>query len=141
MEWEYLGAFDQNGVNFHIWSARDDNNEEVYALTRTSVIAPQRPVTYRSFEEIAEKNKFQLAPAPQSKPPPNIPVPPDPDKPHGLFRRPGGWVEVNFLHSVSPLPKSLYEKGGYWPEYSLLPTAEEYQAAKQLQQASPAVSD
>lgn len=129
MEWGYLGALDQDGVRFHLWSARDDEGRDVFALTRTSLIPPQRPRIYRSLEEIAAKNKFRLAPSTE-KPLPKIAPPPEPDKPHGLFVRPGGWVEVNFLHSISPLPKNLYGKSGYWPKYEMLPTQEEYEDAK-----------
>jgi hypothetical protein len=129
MPWKYRGAVNENGVNFHVWSAVEEGGL-VFAVTRTSVIEPQNPVVYRSIEEIAERNGFRLGHATEEEAPMALPPPPRPDRPFGIFRRPGGWVEVSREGVTMPMPADLYRREGIWPEYDRLPSEAQYRASQ-----------
>lgn len=129
MTWKYRGAVDHNGVHFHIWTAAEESGL-VFAITRTSVVEPQNPVVYRSIEELARRTGLRLAPASEAEAPIELPPPPRPDRPFGIFRRPGGWVEVRQDGGSSPMPADLYIRAGLWPEYGRLPSESQYLAGK-----------
>lgn len=129
MTWKYRGAVNQDGVNFHIWTAEDENGL-VFAVTRTSAIEPQQPVVYRSIEEIARRTGLRLDQPPEAEPFIELPPPPRPDRPFGIFRRPGGWVEVSHDGATAPLPADIYVRDGIWPEYGQLPTQSQYLAGR-----------
>ncbi len=129
MTWKYRGALNENGVNFHIWTAVEESGL-VFAVTRTSVIKPQNPVVYRSIEEIAQRNGFKLGSTSEAEPPIELPPPPRPDRPFGIFRRPGGWVEVRHDGATAPMPADIYMRDGIWPEYDRLPSEAQYLAGK-----------
>lgn len=129
MTWKYRGAVDHNGVHFHIWTA-EDGGGLVFAITRTSVVEPQNPVVYRSIEELARRTGLGLAPASEADVPIELPPPPRPDRPFGIFRRPGGWVEVRQDGGSSPMPADIYIRDRLWPEYGRLPSESQYLAGK-----------
>jgi hypothetical protein len=129
MNWEYRGRLAVSNVNYHVWQATEHDGNLVYAVSRTSIIPPQRPVVFKSLPELVAR-LGAVIPLEGMVPKTARPRldPPNPEKPHGLYRRPGGWVEVNFLDSVRPVPPALYAHAAYWPPYEALPTREEYEA-------------
>ena len=129
MTWKYRGAVNEDGVNFHIWTAAEDSGL-VFAITRTSAIEPQEPVVYRSIEEIAERTGLKLASPSEAEPAIELPPPPRPDRPFGIFRRPGGWVEVSHDGATAPMPADIYVRDGIWPDYGRLPSEAQYLAGK-----------
>ncbi|MEW9805189.1 hypothetical protein ABUE31_04210 [Mesorhizobium sp. ZMM04-5] len=129
MTWKYRGAVNQDGVNFHIWTTEDEKGL-AFAVTRTAAIEPQRPVVFRSIEEIAARTGLRLADPPETAPFIELPPPPRPDRPFGVFRRPGGWVEVSHEGATAPMPADIYVRDGIWPEYARLPTQSQYLTSK-----------
>ena len=49
--------------------------------------------------------------------------------PKGLYREPGGWVQVDLGKIRISIPRKKYEASGYEPPYDQLPTKEEYEKA------------
>lgn len=136
MNWEYRDRLSVSNVNYHVWQAEDRDENIVYAVSRTSVIPPQNPAIFRSLPELVARLGAVIpldGVAPRGGR--RRLEPPSPDKPYGLYRRPGGWVEVNFLDSIRPVPPALYAHGAYWPPYAELPTREEYEAADVIETA------
>lgn len=129
MTWKYRGAVDQDGVNFHIWTAEEENGL-VFALTRTSAIEPQQPTVYGSIEEMAQRTGLRFNAPSEAEPFIELPPPPMPDRPFGIFRRPGGWVEVSHDGAIAPMPADIYVREGIWPEYGRLPTQSQYLGGK-----------
>lgn len=136
MNWEYRDRLVVSNVNYHVWQAEDHDENIVYAVSRTSVIPPQRPVIFRSLPELVARlgAVIPLEGAARRTGRQRL-DPPDPDRPHGLYRRSGGWVEVNFLDSIKPVPPTLYANSAYWPPYAELLTQEEYEAADVIETA------
>jgi hypothetical protein len=130
MHWIYERVIRHNGLNYHLWSAEGDEGQ-LYALTRTSVIAPQNAPIYRSLQELAAKTGVPVVPLEtgaastvETATPPRIAI--------GLYRREDGWAQVDYGNRQGPIPRDLYEANGYEPAFDQLLPEEKYRAFQEV---------
>ncbi len=113
MNWVYERVVRHRRVNYHIWSANDGGGT-VYALTRTSALAPDHVPSYRSMEEVFWKTGVEVEPRSTVA---ERPAGPLSRAAVGICRSSDGWAEVDYGHRRGEVPRELYERKGYHPAF------------------------
>ena len=131
MNWNYERVIRHNGLNYHLWSAEGDESM-LYALTRTSVLAPQSAPLYRSLQELAAKTGVPVVPLETGAAGRLEATPPAPGIAIGLYRREDGWAQVDYGNRQGPIPRDLYEANGYEPAFDQLLPEVKYRAFQEV---------
>lgn len=114
MNWVYDRVVRHRRVNYHIWSAAEGGGT-VYALSRTSALAPRNVARYRSMEEVFRRTGVAVGSEAVT------PYRPAPKPAVGIGRTSDGWAEVDYGHRTGAVPRDLYEERGYLPPFQTLP--------------------